>query len=83
MSYLSDLVAIRDAYAAELKAELARRAALVAAGHPPPTDASLNGKTVSWNVYQRTMMDLIKSSNELVITAGGEGIPEEWVRAYT
>lgn len=83
MAFLTDLVAVRDALAAELSAEMARRATLVAAGNPPPTDYSLGGKSVQWNAYLSGMLKLIDDANVLVIKAGGEGVPEQWVRGYT
>jgi hypothetical protein len=82
VAFLTNLVSIRDALAAELLKELQRRAALVADGKPPPTDYSLGGKSVQWNAYVSGMQKLIMEQNKLVIAAGGEGIIEEWIRAY-
>ena len=84
MAWPADLVTIRDKMVAEVIAELTRRAGLVALGHPPPTDASLNGLSVSWNVYFSTMLEQIKKADEMVVKTGaGAGIGEEWVKMYT
>lgn len=83
MAFLADIVTIRDQLVSEFKAEMTRRAALVAAGHPPPTDASMGGKSVQWNAYVTTMTAQIKEWNAFVIAAGGEGIPEQWMKVYT
>lgn len=83
MAYLTDLVEVRDAFVAELKAELARRAALVGAGNPPPTDYSIGGRSVTWNAYLAGMTDQIERWNDLVVKAGGEGVPDFSFRGYT
>ena len=62
MSLASDLAAIRDNLVAELKGETTRRAALVAAGNPPPTTYSVGGKQVSWNEYMTMMLAKIKEA---------------------
>jgi len=81
-SYLENLVLTRDAMAAELAAEMARRAALVAAGHPPPISGSFGGKSVSWTEYVTSMQKAIADMNALIVATGAEGIAEIWVRAY-
>ena len=84
MAYADDLVTIRDKLAAELAGETTRRAALVAAGTPPPTTYNVGGKNVMWNEYLKTMQELIKAQNELVVAAGADGgLFEEVVRGYT
>lgn len=83
MSYLTDVLAIRDALVTELKMEMTRRAALVAAGNPPPVSYSLDGKSVSWNEYLSLMTGKIREFNQMVISAGADGgIIDEWVRGY-
>ncbi len=67
------ITAIRDSLIAELKAETARRVALVQAGNPPPTTYSVGGKSVEWNAYLTEMRESIKEWNELVIACGGDG----------
>jgi hypothetical protein len=83
VSFATDVVAIRDNLVAEFRGETARRAALVAAGSPPPATYSVNGRSVDWNNYMRLMMDEIRRANELVVAVGGEGLAEEHIRGYT
>lgn len=84
MAYPDDLASIRDSMIAELKGETARRAAIVAAGNPPPATYTVAGKQVDWNQYMQVMLDKIKQINEMVIAAGGDGgLYEEHIRGYT
>lgn len=84
MAAADDLQAIRDNMIAELKGETARRAALVAAGNPPPATYTVRGRTVDWTGYLTAMQALIQKQNELVIQAGGDGgLYEEITRGYT
>lgn len=76
MAWPDDLIDIRDNLVAELKGETARRAALVAAGHPPPVTYSSGGKSVSWSQYCKDKLAEIRDANELAMAAGAEGIPE-------
>jgi hypothetical protein len=79
-----DLQAIRDNLIAELKGETARRAALVAAGNPPPTTYTVKGRSTDWNGYLTAMIAQIKEMNELVIACGGDGgLYEQVLRGYT
>jgi hypothetical protein len=79
-----DLTTIRDNLIAELKAETARRVAIVQGGNPAPATYSVSGKNVSWNEYLAMMIDKIKEMNELVIMAGGDGgLYETVLRGYT
>jgi hypothetical protein len=82
---LTRLRNIRDNLQKELEDETARRAALVAAGNPPPTSYSVGGKSVSWNDYYRTMMQMVKDADEMVLMAGGDdgGVPEVIVRTWS
>lgn len=83
MAFLDDLVTIRDQLASELKTEMARRAALVAAGKPAPTNYSLDGKSVQWDGYLSGMLARIKEMNELVNKTGADGgIPERIIANY-
>jgi diacylglycerol kinase family enzyme len=84
VAYADDLAAIRDNLIAELKGETARRAALVAAGKPPPATYTVSGKTVDWTGYVTAMQDLIQKQTELVVAAGGDGgLYEEITRGYS
>ena len=75
---------IRDNLAAELAGETARRAAIVAAGNPPPATYSVLGKSVSWNDYVSMMGAQIKAWNEEALAAGADGgLFELRVRGYT
>jgi hypothetical protein len=56
-TYAENLILIRDQLAAEFAGETARRAALVAAGLPPPTTYSIDGQMVDWNGYIRAMRE--------------------------
>lgn len=80
----NDLQAIRDNLIAEVKGETARRAALVAAGNPPPVTYTVRGRSTDWVGYLTAMGDLIQHYNELVIAAGGDGgLYEVVTRGYT
>jgi len=84
VAFCDDLTTIRNNLVAELKAETARRAALTAAGNPPPATYTSAGKTISWNEYMQTMLDRIAKLNEQVIAAGGDGgIIDEVTHGYT
>lgn len=84
MAYADDLTSIRDNLVAELKGETARRAALVAAGKPPPTTYSFGSRSMAWNEYVSMMLEQIKAANEIVLAAGGDGgLYEETMRLYT
>lgn len=84
MAFADDLTAVRDNLLAELKGETARRAALVAAGNPPPATYTVAGKTVSWNEYMTMMLTQIKEVNEAALAAGGDGgLFEEHMRLYS
>lgn len=72
-TFAQQATTIRDNLAGELANETARRLALTAAGKPPPATYSVGGKTVGWTEYVRTMNQLIKDANELVVAAGGDG----------
>lgn len=66
---------------AEYKGETARRAALVAAGNPPPVTYQVQGKQVRWTEYLQAILDQITKINEQ-INASDEPY-EEIVRGYT
>lgn len=86
MAYLTDLTAARDSLLAEIKGETARRAALVAAGNPPPTTYSVGGRNVDWNGWLGAVMAHLKEMNELIAAgdpADGGNLYETHVRAYT
>ncbi len=83
MSFITDIKAARDSLSAELKGETARRAAIVAAGNPPPTTYTVGGKNYSWNEYLTMMLAQIKDFNQTVIDAGGDGgLLDEIVQGY-
>ena len=69
MAYVDSLKTARDNLAAELEDETTRRLALTAAGKPPPTTYSANGRSVSWNEYLATMVGQIKALDDAVIAA--------------
>lgn len=84
MAAADQLQAIRDSLLAELAGETARRAALVAAGNPPPATYTVRGRTTDWTGYLTAMQAIVKEMNELVIAAGGDGgLYEEVARGYT
>ena len=83
-AFATQLTTIRDALAAELAGETARRAALVAAGNPPPTMYTSGGKTTDWNGYMTMMLSQIAQLNRDVIAAGGDGgLVEQSYTAYS
>lgn len=73
MSFLDDLSAARDNLAAEIKNETARRAALTAAGKPPPVDYSLDGESFSFTGWLSAMSAKVKELNDTIISMGGDG----------
>lgn len=78
---ITRLTAIRDNLEKELQDETARRAALTAAGHPPPTTYSVAGRSVDWNGYLRAMLDQIRAIDEVLT---GEDEPYELpLRGYS
>jgi hypothetical protein len=84
MAFADDATTIRDNLVAELKAETARRLALVMAGNPPPATYTVRGRSTDWTGYLQAMQALIKEWNEVVISAGGDGgLYEEVARGYT
>ena len=83
MSVASDWQAIADSIRAELKGETANRAALVAAGKPPPTSYSSGGRNMSWNEYMTTMMQVAQDAQDRATASGdGDGMIEERIRVY-
>lgn len=83
MSAATEWQDIADNVRGELKAESARRLALTAAGHPPPTSYSVGGRNVSWNEYMSTMMQMAKDAQDMANSMGGDdGICDEFVRMY-
>lgn len=77
-NHLTRLLNIRDNLEKAVEDELARVAALTAAGHPPPVSYSVSGKSVSWTDWYRSMLEQIQKMNDYIIAAGGDsgGIPE-------
>lgn len=63
---MTRLTNIRDNLEKELEDETARRAALTAAGHPPPTTYSVGGRSVDWNGYLSAMQAQIGYYNDLL-----------------
>ncbi len=83
-TFADDLTAIRDSLTQELKGEMVRRAAIVAAGNPPPTTYTVGGKNVDWNGYLSATLQHIAELNQQVLAAGGDGgLYEISERAYT
>lgn len=83
MAYVDDLKSARDSLATELKNETARRAALTAAGHPPPATYTVGGRSVDWSGYLAAITAQIKEIDALVAANGGDGgYPEVVVRGY-
>lgn len=82
--HLTRLRTIRDNLERELSDETARRAALTAAGTPPPATYESGGKKVSWNEYLSMMVGQIKEMNTLILASGADdgGIPEVSVRMW-
>lgn len=74
------LTAIRDNLESELQDETLRRYNLTAAGHPPPTTYSVDGRSVDWNGYLAAMTANIKAVNEII---GASDPFEHVVTAYT
>lgn len=85
MAYLDDLLTARDSLAAELAGELARRAAIVAAGGIPPISYSGDGKSVSFNEWVSTCRRELAELNTLIIQTGADtgGIYEDTLKAYS
>jgi hypothetical protein len=71
VAYLDEITAARDSLAAVIKGELARQAALVAAGNPPAVTYSAGGRSMDWNGWLKDAMDTLKTMNEAVVSAGG------------
>lgn len=63
---ITRLTNIRDQLEKELENETLRRYNLTAAGNPPPTTYTVQGKQVQWNEYLQTMRDTIKELNDLI-----------------
>ena len=77
------LLAIRDNLEKELQDETARRAAIIAAGDPPPTTYSHGGKSYDWNGYLAVRLQALKDITDLVIASGADGgIPEASLQVY-
>ena len=84
MSWCADLLTRYNLLNAEYITELQRRAALQAQGHPPPTTASLDGLSVSWNDYVRLMEDSLEKLEQRIVKSGAEGgVGESWVKLYS
>lgn len=82
--HLTRLRTIRDNLEKELSDETTRRAALTAAGTPPPATYESGGKKVDWTGYMATMLAQIKVVNDLILASGADdgGIPEVSVRMW-
>jgi hypothetical protein len=83
-NHLTRLKNLRDNLESELENETARRLSLTAAGHPPPANYSVSGKSVSWTDYLEKMLKSLKELNDQILAAGAEegGIPEANVRLF-
>lgn len=66
---LTRLKNIRDNLESELEDETARRAALTAAGHPPPTTYSVGGRSVDWNGYLAAVQAQIAAYDAMLTKA--------------
>ena len=79
---ITRLTAIRDNLEAELQDETARRAALTAAGSPPPTTYSVGGKSFDWNGYLAATQTAIDYYTQLIAKAKAPYM-EGNLRGYT
>jgi hypothetical protein len=67
MTYLEMRIAARDSLAAEIMGEQARRAALVAAGNPPPMNYSSGGKSAQPTDWLEKANASLKAMNEEIV----------------
>jgi hypothetical protein len=82
--HLTRLLAIRDDLEKVIADELARVAALTAAGNPAPTTYTAGGRTFAWNDWYKNAMENLRKINELIVLAGADGgFGEVLMRGYT